>query len=71
MSNHVHLIIRAIGENLLHDVLRDYKKFTSKALIKEIQDNPQESRKECLPAGKDRASQPIQNTRRLSVLAKR
>lgn len=48
MTNHVHLIIRAIGENLLQDILRDYKKFTSKALIKEIQENPQESRKEWL-----------------------
>lgn len=48
MTNHVHLIIRAIGENLLQDILRDYKKFRSKAIIKEIQENPQESRKDWL-----------------------
>ncbi len=30
------------------DILRDFKKFTSKAIIKAINDNPQESRKEWL-----------------------
>jgi REP element-mobilizing transposase RayT len=50
MTNHIHLIIRAKEGYKLQDILRDYKKFTSKALIKEIQENPQESRKECLPA---------------------
>ena len=48
MTNHVHLIIRAGGDFLLQDILRDYKKFTNKAIIKEIQENPRESRKEWL-----------------------
>ena len=48
MTNHIHLIIRAKEGYKLQDILRDYKKFTSKALIKEIQENPQESRKEWL-----------------------
>jgi putative transposase len=45
MSNHVHLILSA-KENNLSDVLKDFKKFTSKKLIKAIKDNPQESRRE-------------------------
>jgi REP element-mobilizing transposase RayT len=48
MTNHVHLIIRAREGNNLLDILRDYKKFTSKAIIKAIINNPQESRKEWL-----------------------
>lgn len=45
MSNHVHLIVSA-RENNLSDVLRDFKKFTSKQIIKAITDNKQESRRE-------------------------
>jgi REP element-mobilizing transposase RayT len=48
MSNHVHLIIRAQEGYVLPDILRDFKKFTSKAIIKAISENPQESRKEWL-----------------------
>jgi len=44
MSNHCHLIISAKDENL-SDVIRDFKKFTSKAIFKAIEDNPKESRK--------------------------
>jgi REP element-mobilizing transposase RayT len=48
MTNHVHLIIRAGGDILLPDILRDFKKFTSKAIVQAITENPQESRKELL-----------------------
>jgi len=50
MGSHVHLIIRAKdgGGFLLPDILRDFKKFTSKETLKAIQENPQESRKEWL-----------------------
>ena len=48
MTNHVHLIIRAKEGYLLQAILRDLKKFTSKAIIKAISDNPVESRKEWL-----------------------
>ena len=44
MSNHVHLICSAANGNL-SDILRDFKKFTSKAIIKSIEENKQESRK--------------------------
>ena len=56
MSNHIHLIM-GIDTSLhnnnyaeyskrLSDIIRDFKKFTSKRLVKAIKDNPQESRKE-------------------------
>ena len=45
MSNHVHLIISA-KENNISDVLGDFKKFTSKQLMKSIIEHPGESRKE-------------------------
>ena len=45
MSNHLHLISSA-KNNDLSDILRDFKKFTSKQIIKAIQDNNHESRKE-------------------------
>lgn len=47
MSNHVHLIARA-SSGKLQDIMRDHKKFTSKALMKAVDENPQESRREWL-----------------------
>jgi REP element-mobilizing transposase RayT len=47
MTNHVHLIASA-EKGLLSDLLRDYKSYTAKVIIKEILENPQESRKEWL-----------------------
>ena len=46
MSNHVHMVSRAIGKTSLSDILRDMKKFTSKELVNSIISNPSESRKE-------------------------
>ncbi len=48
MSNHVHLIIRAQEGYTLEGILRDYKKFTSKEIIRAIKENPVESRREWL-----------------------
>jgi REP element-mobilizing transposase RayT len=45
MSNHLHLIAEADEGHNLSDILRDFKKFTSKAIVKEIGENPEESRK--------------------------
>ena len=42
MSNHVHLIIRAKEGYILQDIMRDFKKFTSKKIINAIKENPQE-----------------------------
>lgn len=47
MSNHVHLIARAKEGFSLSNILRDFKKHTSKQIIKLIQEEP-ESRKEWL-----------------------
>ena len=44
MSNHVHLVIERRSVTL-EDVIRDLKKYTSRAILKAIEDNPQESRK--------------------------
>jgi len=51
MSNHLHLIVRAKEDYSLPDILRDFKKFTSKQIIKAIEENPKESRKEWLIRG--------------------
>jgi len=48
MTNHVHLMVRAIEGHLLQDILRDFKKFTSKTILQAIAQNPRESRREWL-----------------------
>jgi REP element-mobilizing transposase RayT len=45
MTNHVHLIVSTSGKLSLSEILRDLKKFTSKALVKAIEEN-NESRKD-------------------------
>lgn len=44
-SNHVHLVI-SVKEHNPSDILRDFKKYTSKQIIKAITEHPAESRKE-------------------------
>ena len=48
MTNHVHLIFRSIGKQEPQLLLGDFKRFTSKAMIKAIKENPRESRREWL-----------------------
>jgi putative transposase len=57
MTNHVHLIISKTGAVILPDILRDFKRHTSKEVIKAIQDNNQESRKEWMLSIFGRAGQ--------------
>ena len=45
MSNHIHMIVSADDGNL-SDVIRDFKKYTSRMLFNAITKNPQESRKD-------------------------
>jgi REP element-mobilizing transposase RayT len=45
MSSHIHLIARADGIYSLSDILRDFKKYTSKAIVEQIM-NENESRRE-------------------------
>ncbi len=46
MSNHLHMIVGAKDDIPLGDIMRDFKKFTSKSIVKAIQENEQESRME-------------------------
>ena len=48
MTNHVHLIVRSTDDFKLPDILRDFKKFTCKSMLKAIRENMFESRKEWL-----------------------
>ncbi|MBK8805410.1 MAG: transposase [Bacteroidales bacterium] len=48
MTNHIHLICRAKEGFELSDILRDFKRHTAKYIIKEIQENSQESRRDWL-----------------------
>ena len=45
MTNHVHLVFRSTGERKPQDLLGDFKRFTSKAVVEAIKSNPRESRK--------------------------
>jgi len=45
MSNHIHLIISAEKGRRIGDIMRDFKKHTSKQIIAAIKSNPQESRR--------------------------
>ncbi len=47
MTNHIHLVCRR-REGTVNDLLRDFKSYTSKKLIKIIDTNTQESRREWL-----------------------
>jgi REP element-mobilizing transposase RayT len=44
MTNHIHLIASASEEGRLSDILRDFKKFTNKAILKAIQQAPESRR---------------------------
>ncbi len=44
MPSHLHLITRAEGDYPLSDILRDFKKFTSKAIIRQIHEEPESRR---------------------------
>lgn len=46
MSNHLHAIVSAEGEQTLPDIMRDFKKFTNKRILAELETDPQESRRE-------------------------
>jgi REP element-mobilizing transposase RayT len=62
MSNHFHLIISAEESNL-SDVLGDFKKFTSKQVLKSIIEHPGESRREwMLPIFKKAGESNSRNT---------
>ena len=46
MTNHLHMIVGANGNNKVSDIMRDFKKFTSKEIISVLKTDIQESRRE-------------------------
>ena len=48
MPNHLHMIVSANDEDSVSDIMRDFKKFTSKKILEAIENNVQESRREWL-----------------------
>jgi len=48
MTNHMHLVFRSIKGQKPELLLGDFKRFTSKAVVNAIKENPRESRKEWL-----------------------
>jgi REP element-mobilizing transposase RayT len=48
MTNHVHFVFRSIASQKPELLLGDFKRFTSNAIVKAIQENPNENRKEWL-----------------------
>lgn len=46
MSNHLHMIVSAGTEQTVADIMRDFKKFTGKRILAELEEDPQESRRE-------------------------
>ena len=48
MSNHLHMIADTNDDTTLGDVMRDFKKFTNKKVLKALQQDEQESRRDWL-----------------------
>ena len=48
MSNHLHMVAARQGDKDLTELLGRYKSFTAKKILKEIKENPQESRRDWL-----------------------
>ena len=46
MSNHLHMIVSVEEEHTISDVMRDFKKYTSKSVVSELLNDYQESRRE-------------------------
>ena len=63
MTNHIHLVFRSIAEEHPSKILGDFKRFTSKAIVKAIQENPRESRKTFLLNQFKRAAQKSSNVK--------
>lgn len=45
MTNHLHMIASASGKPTLSEIVRDFKKFTSKKIVKQIIEDPESRRK--------------------------
>jgi REP element-mobilizing transposase RayT len=45
MSNHLHMVVSAEGKQAIGDILRDFKKFTNKKILKVLEEDEHESRR--------------------------
>jgi REP element-mobilizing transposase RayT len=66
MSSHIHLFCKATNGFLLSDVIRDFKKFTSKKMVQTIIDEP-ESRREWLLDYFQKAGAPLKREQKYKV----
>jgi REP element-mobilizing transposase RayT len=61
MTNHVHLVFRSAGEQKPGLLIGDFKRLTSKKIVKAIIANPQETKKELLLARFSNAASNLSN----------
>ena len=66
MSNHLHLLCKATNGFILSDVIRDFKKFTSKKILKTINEEP-ESRREWMLEYFQKACQHLKREQQFKV----
>jgi REP element-mobilizing transposase RayT len=66
MPNHVHMILQATGDNTISEILRDLKKFTSKAISKKVEDEKQVGFGELLNRFRD-AGEPLKRIKNYKV----
>ncbi|NEW80509.1 MAG: transposase [Gelidibacter sp.] len=66
MSSHIHLLCKATNGFVLSDVIRDFKKFTSKKIINTILENP-ESRREWLLAYFQKACEHLKREQKFKI----
>ena len=66
MSNHLHLLCKATNGFVLSDVIRDFKKFTSKKILKTINEEP-ESRREWMLEYFQKACQHLKREQQFKV----
>ncbi|MCB9224983.1 MAG: transposase [Crocinitomicaceae bacterium] len=65
MTNHVHLAFKSIGEEKPEQILGDFKRFTSNAIVKAIKENPKESRREQLLEAFEKAAEKSSNVNKM------
>ena len=66
MSNHLHLLCKATNGFVLSDVIRDFKKFTSKKILQTINEEP-ESRREWMLEYFQKACQHLKREQQFKV----
>ncbi|GGG48630.1 hypothetical protein GCM10011414_17990 [Croceivirga lutea] len=66
MPSHLHLLAKATDSFVMSDIIRDFKKFTSKQIIKQINEQP-ESRREWLLEHFQKACQHLKRPQQYKV----